>query len=92
MKQIGRLVKKYGLRMIEDCAQSVGAMFEDKKVGSFGDAGCFSFYATKNMTTGEGGMLVTSSEEEKDRALLIRNHGQNKTPKEKFCSLALRCY
>lgn len=84
MKEIGHLVKKHGVRMVEDCAQSVGAKFSDKKVGSFGDAGCFSFYATKNITTGEGGMLVTSSEEVKDRALLVRNHGQNKTPKEKF--------
>ena len=84
MKEIGRLVEKHGLRMIEDCAQSVGAMLGEKKVGSFGDAGCFSFYATKNITTGEGGMMVTSSEEVKERALLIRNHGQNKTPKEKF--------
>ena len=83
MKKIAPLVKKYSLRMIEDCAQSVGAEFGDKKVGSFGDAGCFSFYATKNMTTGEGGMLVTSSERVKERALLIRNHGQSKTPKEK---------
>ena len=84
LERIGQLVKKHDLGMIEDCAQSVGAMFGDKKVGSFGDAGCFSFYATKNMTTGEGGMLVTSSEKIKDRALLIRNHGQSKTPKEKF--------
>jgi perosamine synthetase len=84
MKQIVQLVNKHSLRMIEDCAQSVGAQFGGKKVGSFGDAGCFSFYATKNMTTGEGGMLVTSGEKVKDRALLIRNHGQNKTPKEKF--------
>ena len=84
MTQICRLVKKYGARMVEDCAQSVGAMFGDKKVGSFGDAGCFSFYATKNMTTGEGGMLVTNNQEVKDRALLVRNHGQNKTPKQKF--------
>jgi dTDP-4-amino-4,6-dideoxygalactose transaminase len=83
MKQIGRLVKNHGIRMIEDCAQAVGAKFGEKRVGSFGDAGCFSFYATKNITTGEGGMLVTSSEEVKDRALLIRNHGQNKTPKQK---------
>jgi perosamine synthetase len=84
MKKIDRLVKKHGIGMIEDCAQSVGAKFGDKKVGSFGDAGCFSFYATKNITTGEGGMLTTSNEKIKDRALLIRNHGQNKTPKEKF--------
>ena len=84
MKQIDRLIQKHEVKMVEDCAQSVGAKFGDKKVGSFGDVGCFSFYATKNMTTGEGGMLVTSSEEVKDRALLVRNHGQNKTPKQKF--------
>jgi dTDP-4-amino-4,6-dideoxygalactose transaminase len=84
MKEIGQSVKKHGVRMIEDCAQAVGAKFGEKAVGSFGDAGCFSFYATKNVTTGEGGMLVTSNEEVKKRALLLRNHGQNKTPKEKF--------
>ena len=89
MKQISRLVKEYDIRMVEDCAQSVGAKFEDKKVGSFGDAGCFSFYATKNITTGEGGMLVTNSEEVENDAILMRNHGQNKTPKGKVRSLAL---
>ena len=84
MRQLIPLVKKHNIKMVEDCAQAVGAKFEDKKVGSFGDAGCYSFYATKNITTGEGGMLVTSSEKIKDRALLIRNHGQSKTPKEKL--------
>jgi perosamine synthetase len=84
IKEIGRLVEQHGLKMVEDCAQSVGAMFANKKVGSFGDAACFSFYATKNITTGEGGMLVTSRDDVKDRALLIRNHGQNKTPEQKF--------
>jgi len=83
MEKISRLVKKYNIKMIEDCAQSVGAEFGHKKLGSFGDASCFSFYATKNITTGEGGMLVTSDEEVKDRSLLLRNHGQNKTPKQK---------
>jgi dTDP-4-amino-4,6-dideoxygalactose transaminase len=84
IEKIIGLVKKYGVGMVEDCAQSVGAMVGDKKVGSFGDAGCFSFYATKNMTTGEGGMLVTNNKEIEQNALLIRNHGQNKTPKEKY--------
>jgi dTDP-4-amino-4,6-dideoxygalactose transaminase len=83
MKEVCRIVEKYDIKMIEDCAQSVGAEFGCKKAGSFGDASCFSFYATKNITTGEGGMLVTSNEEIKNRALLLRNHGQNKTPKQK---------
>jgi len=83
MKVISRLTKKHGVRMIEDCAQAHGATFGDKKVGSFGDAGCFSFYATKNMTTGEGGMLVTSNKKVQKRALFMRNHCQTKTPTEK---------
>jgi dTDP-4-amino-4,6-dideoxygalactose transaminase len=83
MIKIDRLAKKHDVKMIEDCAQSVGAEIGNKKLGSFGDASCFSFYATKNITTGEGGMLVTSNEEVRDRSLLLRNHGQNKTPKQK---------
>lgn len=86
MKVISRLVKKHGVRMVEDCAQAHGAAFGDKKVGSFGDAGCFSFYATKNITTGEGGMLVTSSKEVQKRVLFMRNHCQTKTPAEKAAS------
>jgi dTDP-4-amino-4,6-dideoxygalactose transaminase len=82
--EIIRLSKKYNIKIIEDCAQSIGAEFGDRRVGSFGDASCFSFYATKNLTTGEGGMLITNSEEIKNNARLVRNHGQNKTPKEKF--------
>lgn len=84
MSEITRLTKEYDLKMIEDCAQSQGAKFNGKIVGSFGDAGCFSFYATKNIATGEGGMLVTDSEAVKKRALLMRNHCQTKTPSEKI--------
>jgi perosamine synthetase len=83
MKAISRLTRKHGVRMIEDCAQAHGATVGGKKVGSFGNAGCFSFYATKNMTTGEGGMLVTNSKKVQKRALLMKNHCQNKTPTEK---------
>ena len=83
MRKISRLVKEYSVKMVEDCAQSHGATVDDKKVGSFGDAGCFSFYATKNVTTGEGGMLVTDNKKIRDRAFLVRSHGQTKTPKEK---------
>jgi perosamine synthetase len=83
MKAITQLAKKYGLEIIEDCAQALGATFDNKKVGSFGDVGCFSFYATKNVTTGEGGMLVTNHKKVQEKAFLLRNHGQNKTPIEK---------
>jgi len=83
IREVHRLVKKHGIKMIEDCAQSHGATVGDRKVGSFGEAGCFSFYATKNITTGEGGILVTSDKRIRDRAFCIRNQGQTKTPKEK---------
>ena len=53
--------KKYKLKVIEDCAHAVEAEFMNKKTGTFGDLGCFSFYATKNVVTGEGGMVVSNN-------------------------------
>lgn len=86
MKEISRLTKKYNIKMVEDCAQAHGATFDGEKVGSFGNVGCFSFYPTKNITTGEGGMLVTDSKKVRNRALLVRNHCQTKTPSQKITS------
>ena len=83
MEKIDQSIKRHDLRTVEDCAQSQGATVSGKKVGSFGDAGCFSFYATKNMTTGEGGMITTNDREIRNRSRLIRNQGQTKTPKQK---------
>ena len=65
------------LILIEDSAQAHGAEYEGKKVGGFGIAGCFSFYATKNMTTGEGGMITTENDEIAKRCRLLRNHGES---------------
>jgi len=64
------------LYLIEDCAQAHGAEYAGRKVGTFGDVGTFSFYPTKNMTTGEGGMIVTDDEELAEKADLLRDHGQ----------------
>ena len=61
MKGIKKLVKKHNLYLIEDAAEAHGAMYENKKVGSFGDLACFSFYANKLITTGEGGMVVSNN-------------------------------
>jgi len=83
MSKINRLLKDYDLGMIEDCAQSHGATVSGQKTGSFGDAGCFSFYATKNMTTGEGGALVTNDEQIRKHASLARSHFQTRTPRQK---------
>lgn len=75
MDAVMALAKKYDVKVIEDCAQSHGAKWNGKMTGSFGDAATFSFYPTKNMTTGEGGMVVTSDAEVADKARLLINHG-----------------
>lgn len=63
MDAIEELARRYELRVIEDAAHAIEARYRGRKVGSFGDAACFSFYATKNLTTGEGGMITTTSAE-----------------------------
>ena len=69
------LAEKYGLMIFEDCAQAHGASLHGKKVGTFGAFGGFSFYPTKNMTSGEGGMISTPDSELARRARMIRNQG-----------------
>jgi perosamine synthetase len=83
ISKIRRSVREHGAKMVEDCAQAHGATVDGQKVGSFGDAGCFSFYATKNMTTGEGGTLVTDDTRIREHAFLARSHFQTRTPKQK---------
>jgi dTDP-4-amino-4,6-dideoxygalactose transaminase len=73
---IMELVEKHDLILIEDSCQAHGAEYKGKKVGNFGTAACFSFYPTKNMTTGEGGMMVTNDDALAEQARLLRNHGQ----------------
>lgn len=69
------LAQKYGVDLIEDAAQAHGAAFAERYVGNFGRAGMFSFYPTKNMTTGEGGMVVTSDDVLAKKIRLYINHG-----------------
>jgi perosamine synthetase len=71
---IAEVAERHGLALVEDAAQSHGAAIGDRRSGSWG-LGCFSFYPTKNMTTGEGGMVTTSDAEQADRARLLREHG-----------------
>lgn len=67
------------INIIWDACQAHGATYDNKMIGSFGDIECFSFYPTKNMTTGEGGMITTNSMEIADLAISLRNHGREKT-------------
>lgn len=70
------LAARYGLALIEDAAHAPGALYQGRPVGSFG-IGCFSFYATKNITTGEGGMITTQDPQLARRLRMLRDHGQS---------------
>lgn len=72
-----RLGQKYGLRIVEDSAEALGSSLNGRKCGSFGDAGLFAFYPNKQITTGEGGILVTNDEGLVARAKSLRNQGRD---------------
>ena len=74
---IQQICEDHSLKLIEDAAQAHGAQYKGQKTGGFGHFGCFSFYATKNMITGEGGMVTTSEKAYNERLRLIINHGQS---------------
>lgn len=76
MARIGAIAAERGLKVIEDCCQAPGAALNGRRVGTFGQAAVYSFYATKNMTTGEGGALVTDDPEVAARARTFIDHGQ----------------
>ncbi|MFX0113375.1 MAG: DegT/DnrJ/EryC1/StrS family aminotransferase [Candidatus Hodarchaeota archaeon] len=76
MNKISQLAKEKGMKVIEDCAQAHGGLIEGRHVGTFGDISCFSFYATKNMMSGEGGIVVTNDDELASACRQIRNHGR----------------
>jgi perosamine synthetase len=81
MDPIIYIAKKYNLKIVEDCAEAHGATYNNKKVGSLGDIGCFSFYANKIITTGEGGMLTTNSSELEKKARGLKSLAFGKTNK-----------
>ncbi|MDS0295160.1 DegT/DnrJ/EryC1/StrS family aminotransferase [Halogeometricum luteum] len=74
--RLRELADEYDFKLLEDAAQAHGAKYEGTRVGTFGDAACFSFYPTKNMTTGEGGMVLTDDEEVAERTRRFVDHGR----------------
>jgi len=79
MDAIKKIAKDHDLMVIEDAAHAIGAEYKGRRAGSVGDIACFSFHATKNMTTGEGGMITTNNAEYANAIRLLRNHGGYKS-------------
>ena len=74
MDAIMRIAKKHKLYVVEDAAEAHGAVYKGRKIGSIGDAACFSFYANKIITTGEGGMVTTNNKKLAEKMQLLKNH------------------
>jgi dTDP-4-amino-4,6-dideoxygalactose transaminase len=75
MQEILAVAEEHGLAVIEDAAHAPGASLGDRKAGTFGDVACFSFFSNKNLTTGEGGMVVTDRDDLAEKLRLMRSHG-----------------
>lgn len=90
MKRILDIARKNSLHVIEDACQSLGSTINGKQTGSFGDIGCFSFYASKVVTSGEGGAITTNSKELADKIRMIRNHGMLEGGDTRILGLNLR--
>ena len=84
MEKIKKIAKEKNLFLIEDCAHAIGTSINKKHVGTFGEAGCFSFYPTKNITTIEGGMVITNSKKIAEKIKNYRNHGITKTLSQRY--------
>ena len=86
MDQIMAIAERHGLKVIEDAAHALVSEWQGRKLGTIGDAGCFSFFSNKNMTTGEGGMIVARDPEVATRMRVMRSHGMSKSSYERFKS------
>jgi dTDP-4-amino-4,6-dideoxygalactose transaminase len=84
MNRIMEIANRYNLIVIEDCAHAIETEYKGKKAGTFGDFGCFSFYVTKNVATGEGGMVLAKKEEDINRIKVLALHGMNKDAWHRF--------
>ncbi|GAB4487003.1 MAG: DegT/DnrJ/EryC1/StrS family aminotransferase [Thermodesulfovibrionales bacterium] len=81
-----------GLKVIEDCAHAIETEYQGRKAGTFGDFGCFSFYVTKNIVTGEGGMVLARSAEDIGRIKVLGLHGMSKDAWKRFSDEGYKHY
>ncbi|MEZ4701594.1 MAG: aminotransferase class I/II-fold pyridoxal phosphate-dependent enzyme [Rhodothermales bacterium] len=79
MDPIMDIARRHNLFVVEDCAEALGATYKGRQVGTFGDVGCFSFFANKVITTGEGGMVTTNRAALHEKMAILRDHGMDKS-------------
>lgn len=84
MDALCEIAQRHNLKLIEDCAHAIETEYKGRKAGTFGDFGCFSFYVTKNITTGEGGMILSRKQEDADRLKILALHGMSKDAWKRF--------
>lgn len=92
MDAIMDIAKRNNLKVIEDCAHAIETEYKGKKAGNFGDFGCFSFYVTKNIVTGEGGMVLAQKEEDIARIKVLGLHGMSKDAWKRFSDEGYKHY
>jgi len=92
MDKITIIAKKYKLKVIEDCAHAIEAEYKGKQSGTFGDLGCFSFYATKNITTSEGGMIITNNKKYAEFVKTMSLHGMSQDAWDRHGNSKFRHY
>ena len=92
MKAIISIARRHNLKIVEDCAHAIETTYCGRNSGMFGDLGCFSFYVTKNITTGEGGMVITNNQKYAERIKTLALHGMNKDAWARFSDRGYKHY
>ena len=92
MDALCNIAKEYNLKIIEDCAHAIETEYKGRKAGTIGDFGCFSFYSTKNIVTGEGGMVLARNEEDIARIKVLGLHGMSKDAWKRFSDEGFKHY
>lgn len=92
MKEIMAIAGRHNLKVIEDCAHAIESEYDGRQTGTFGDFGCFSFYATKNIVTGEGGMVLGRNEADVARVKTLALHGMSKDAWKRFSDSGYKHY
>ena len=92
MDAIMKIAKHHNLKVIEDCAHAIETEYKGQKAGTFGDFGCFSFYVTKNIVTGEGGMVLAKNAEDASRIKTLALHGMSKDAWKRFSDEGYKHY